>query len=260
MAGRGRPRSMPDSDLRQRMYTAAAELLDEAGGLSLSLEHLNMETVMRRADVSRSAVYRIWPTKEDFNHDLLDVLAAPSWMGAAALDEDTPRLAQEIVLDRPELLGTAEGRRAVLLEAVRQAAWQNFEAITSRPSWRTFVVLSMTLRSMPPGERREQLAAKLRQSDDYFSGRMSKFYAEMLPVLGLRPRSPFTEANVFDMLAKIGGALVEGLALHHDIEPELASARYPGPGGEWSAPALGFLAIIDAITEPDPDYAPPGGL
>jgi AcrR family transcriptional regulator len=252
-----RPRAMQDEELKERMYHAASDLLEQSGGFSLSLEHLNLETVMRRADVSRSAVYRVWPTKEDFNIDLLEVLAAPSWLGAAALDEETPRLAKEIILSRPELLETSDGRRAALVEAVREAAWQNFNAIVSKAAWRTFVVLSLTLPSVPAGERRERLAQELRESDMLFTSRMGDFYRQMLPILGLRPKPPFTHDNVYDLLAKVGGALVEGLALHHGLDPELSTERFAGPGGDWSPPAIGFLAIMDALTEPDPTFEPP---
>ena len=43
-----------------------------------TLEEVALETVIRRADVSRSAVYRVWPTKEEFNLELLETLAAPA--------------------------------------------------------------------------------------------------------------------------------------------------------------------------------------
>ncbi len=250
----GRPRSMPDSDLKRRMFDAAAELLEQAGGFSLSLEHLNLETVMRRADVSRSAVYRLWPTKDAFNVDLLEELAAPNWMGAAALDEATPRLAAAIVMSDPQALLTASGRRTALLEAVRQAAWQNFDAIITKPAWRFFVVLALTLPSLPEGEHRNRLAHRLRESDRHFTERMAHFYRDMLPQLGLRPKPPFTDSNVYDILAKVGGALVEGLALHHGMDPDLANQRFSGPGGDWSPPAIGFLAIADALLEPDPHF------
>jgi AcrR family transcriptional regulator len=253
----GRSRAMPDEELKSRMFAAAGELLDQVGGFTLSLEHLNLETVMRRADVSRSAVYRVWPTKDDFNIELLEMLAAPSWQGAAALDEETLVLAEEIIMSQPKLLETAEGRRAALLEAVRQSAWQNFVAISKQPAWRTFVVLSLTLPSVPAGERRDRLAQRLQESDALFSTRMATFYEMVLPVLGLRPRQPFTHDDVYDLLAKIGGALVEGLAVHQGLDPELGSRRFPGPGGEWSPPAIGFLAILDALVEPDPNH--PGG-
>jgi AcrR family transcriptional regulator len=213
--------------------------------------------VIRRANVSRSAVYRVWPTKEEFNLELLETLAAPSWMGAAALDEETLRLAREVVLSRPERLGSAEGRRTALLEAVRLAAWQNFDSLVGKPAWRTFVVLSLTLPSVPAGERRDGLAARLRDSDALFSNTMADFYRQMLPILGLRPKPPFTEENVYQFLAKVGGALVEGLGIHHGLDPGLSAQRFGGPGGEWSPPAIGFLAIIDALTEPDPDFQPP---
>lgn len=245
---------MPDEELKTRMFTAAEQLLEQAGGWSLSLEHLNLETVMRRADVSRSAVYRVWPTKDDFNVWLLEEMAAPAWQGAAHLDEETLLMAEKIIMSRPELLKTPAGRRELLLEAVRQTVWQNFDAVSQQPAWRTYVVLSMTLPTVPDDGRRERLAKRLRDSDAHFSALTAEFYRRVMPILGLRPKAPYTHENAYDLLAKIGGALVEGLAVHHGVDQELARMRLPGPGGDWSAPAIGFLAILDGLFEPDSDF------
>lgn len=253
----GRPRAMPDEDLKARMFQAAGELLEQAGGFSLSLEHLNLETVMRRADVSRSAVYRVWPTKEDFNIELLEVLAAPSYQRAAALDEHTLVEAEKIIMSQPELLKDASGRRRVLEQAVRQAVWRNFDAVSRQPAWRTFLVLSLTLPSVRDDDRRERLAQRLRDSDEHFAAITAEFYRSVMPVLGLRPKPPFTNDNVHDLLAQIGGALVEGLAVHHGLDPDLGAQRFPGPGGDWSLPAIAFLAILDTLIEADPGYVAP---
>ena len=94
---------------------------------------------------------------------------------------------------------------------------------------------------------------RLRDSDAHFSAQTAEFYRTVIPILGLRPKASCTRENAYDLLAKIGGALVEGLAVHHGVDQELARLRLPGPGGDWSAPAIGFLAILDALFEPDPD-------
>ena len=100
-APRGRPRAMPDDQLRDRMFTAAQQMLDAAGGFTLSTENVQLESVMRRADVSRSAVYRVWPTKEDFAFELLVAFASNGAGGVEPFDPSGRELAATLV-DRPE--------------------------------------------------------------------------------------------------------------------------------------------------------------
>jgi AcrR family transcriptional regulator len=49
-------------------------------GLTVSLDHISLEQVIRDAGVSRSAAYRRWPYKDLFFSDLVKQLAkAPPW-------------------------------------------------------------------------------------------------------------------------------------------------------------------------------------
>jgi AcrR family transcriptional regulator len=56
-------------------------------GLTVSLDHISLEEVIRDADVSRSAVYRRWPYKDLFFSDLVKELAR----SATATILDDPR-------------------------------------------------------------------------------------------------------------------------------------------------------------------------
>lgn len=262
----GRPKSLTDDELRLRMYKAANELLDETGGLTLSLDHLNLEQVMRRADVSRSAVYRVWPMKEEFNADYFEHLATAVTgrdgtsedvaKAVSAYDPKTPEVAAQVIFSRPELFQTPEGRRQVQLEAVRIAAKQNFDSITGQSEWRTFNALALTARAVADPARRDLLLGKLREGDAFFTTTMAAFYMGMFQILGLRPRPPFTAESMCSTLAVLGGSIVEGLGLHHAVNPELIAETIEFSGEEWTLPALGFLAVMDLVSEPDPDAVP----
>ena len=55
------------------MLESAAAMVNQAG-LTVSLDHLSFEDLIRDARVSRSAVYRRWPYKDLFFSDLLKEL------------------------------------------------------------------------------------------------------------------------------------------------------------------------------------------
>jgi AcrR family transcriptional regulator len=69
------------------MLVAALAMVSSTG-LTVSLEHISFEDVIRDAGVSRSAVYRRWPYKGLFFSDLLRQLATAA--GAGVLRR-TPR-------------------------------------------------------------------------------------------------------------------------------------------------------------------------
>ena len=58
-------------ELRDRMLDTAKSMIADAGGLTVSLAHLNMEEIIRAAGVPRSSVYREWAAREDFYVDLM---------------------------------------------------------------------------------------------------------------------------------------------------------------------------------------------
>lgn len=249
-----RPRVMTEEELRRRMFKTADQLFEDAGGAQLSFEHINFERIAGLSDVGRSAAYRVFPNKDAFLEEWLEHVAGPIGQEAAAFDEETQILAETIVVERAEELKTAHGRRALLLEAVRQAAHRNFLSLTSKNTWRSYQVLSLTVRNIEDEGLRAKVLAQLQESDRFFSDNMSKFYALMIGVLGLRPRAPFTEKAVFEVLAKLGGAVVEGLALHDFVDPDFKSLSFDIDGSEWSIASIGFMAVVDAVAEPDPDF------
>jgi hypothetical protein len=56
------------------MLKAAVAMVNRTG-LTVSLDHISFEDVIRDADVSCSAVYRRWPYKDLFFSDLVKELA-----------------------------------------------------------------------------------------------------------------------------------------------------------------------------------------
>lgn len=254
-APRGRPPAMSDEELREKMFEAAGEMLTEVGGFSLNFEHLDLESITRRANVSRSAVYRVWGTREEFNFDLLKAFASAGAGGVKPFDSETQDIARRVVEEKPELLEDAQGRRTLLLEAVRRATAANFTSILTQRSWRRYAVLTVSADSMTSiadtfdQERGQEILAIMRETEAVFYRKVISFYQGMFALLQLRPKPPFTEDTAYTALAYTTGALFHGLALHHTVNPDLNHTVYAGPGGEWTLPALSFLAILDMVSE-----------
>lgn len=267
-------RRLKEEDVRREMLKAARELIYELG-ITVSLEGLSMEDVIHRAAVPRSSVYRLWPYKGDFIDDLLSELAGPSAFGLAGFDQETLDKAGEVVERNLDKLGTAEDRRAVLLEAIRVGAQQNVEALAASYEWHAYTALQVTARSTRDPEARARISTQLERSEAMFISTMSAFYTKVFELLGVRVRSPYRIEHV----AAAGAAVLEGIALRkvltntsRDNPPdlhvigeggltltELVDAPIPGralDGGttDWSLASVAYLGVFDALVEPDPDY------
>lgn len=252
-----------DEEVRRLMLDAAREIVDEGGGLTVSLERFGFEEVARRAGVSRSTAYRAWGSKDQFDLELLRDLIGPNWHGTGAFDQKTMELASQTVAENLDMLKTVEGRRQLLLELIRVGAKRNFDTITASTQWRNYVALTATVistgRNRP--EFRDDLRQTLGDSETHYVGVMASFYADLSVILGFRLKRPHTE---FTRLASMGAAIAEGLALRQIIAPEFVEQTVvidhgDGPK-EWSLPALGFLAVLEQLVEMTPDYDPEGAL
>lgn len=251
-ATRGRPPAIPDDELRARMFTAAQQMLEESGGFTLSTENVQLEAVMRRADVSRSAVYRVWPTKEDFTFELIKAFATDGPGGIEPFGQAGEDAAREIVLGNQDKLATVAGRRELMVEAVRVVAGQNFRTIIETRRWRRYAALTITADAMDE-ERAEEVLATMRTTEEHLYAGFVDFYRAMFTLLQLRARPPFTDEGAPHDLARLTIALFQGLALQHTVDNQVGDTAYAAGGSddvEWSLPALGFLGLLDTVCEP----------
>ncbi len=253
------------------MFEAARQLVYEQG-VQISLEELSFEQVIALAGVSRSSAYRVWPYKGDFVQDLLCDLAGPNWLGTAAFDEETLQAAEQVVSANVDKLGSPEGRREVLLEAVRVGVNRNFQAIAASSEWHIYVALNAAVGSAGNDEGRLRIAAALQHSEMTFIDRMTEFYGHMIAALGLELREGYTVRH----MAMAGASVVEGLALrwllvkavdraqrppivpdHGWTLADVLGRPIPAPGRaananqeEWTLAAVAFLGVIDVMTKP----------
>ncbi len=237
------------------MLDAAIAMVNQTG-LTVSLDHLSFEDVIREARVSRSTVYRRWPYKDLFFSDLLKELARAATPAAVSSEESTIPEIRRVIEEHPDWLDTAELRRELLLELIRQGALHDFETMRRSTEWRTYLALHATFLSVADDTFRDELRAILAQSDREFVQRIAVAWEHLSSLFGYRLR-PELHAT-FELVASVASADVRGHVIMALAAPDAATERIRArPLGarheaEWSAPALALAGISMTFLEPDP--------
>jgi len=247
-----RGRRLSDQETEQRMLRAAVAMVSRTG-LTVSLDHISFEDIIRDAGVSRSAVYRRWPYKDLFFSDLVRQLARDA---TPAIVEDELELMRQIAASRPDWLETPELRHRLLLELFRQLSLLDFQAMIGSPGWRTYLALHATFMSLADGDLRDQVQAALNQSEQAHNARIAQAWRQLTALFGyrLRPESGIT----FEALATLLSATMRGLVVMALSAPDVAAQRIEArpfgadARGRWSLPALGLAGLASAFLEPDP--------
>jgi AcrR family transcriptional regulator len=248
-----RGRRLSDHETEQRMLRTAVTMV-RRDGLTVSLDNISLEDVIRDADVSRSAVYRRWPYKDLFISDLVKELAKNA---TPEIVDGELELMRRILAGHQDRLGTPELRHGLMVELFRQLALFDFETMYSSPGWRTYLALHATFLSLADGTLRDQVQAALAESERTQNERVARAWQELTAIFGyrLRPGSGVT----FETLATLLGATLNGLIVKALATPGVAGHRVLAhPFGavteqEWSMPGLGLGGIAAAFLEPDPE-------
>jgi AcrR family transcriptional regulator len=252
----GRSRRLSQAETERRMLATARDLVNRTG-LTVSLDHLGFEEIIRAADVSRSAAYRRWPHKELFIVDLVRELAETA--APPTIVDDEIALITSVVESDGEWLATAAGRQRLLAELFRRLAVLDFDVLHRSPGWRTYIALQATFVGLDDGELREQVRAQLAESERRHLGRVAQSWERLCVLFGFRLRPEL--GTSFDSLAILVSANLRGLFLMALASPWIATQRTSaspfgaGTPDEWSLAAFGIASIASAHLEPDPDVA-----
>lgn len=235
------------------MLQAATAMINREG-LTVSLDHLSFEDVIRDADVSRSAVYRRWPFKDLFFSDLVKELAKNA---TPTIAEDEVALMRQILGEHLDWFGTQELRQSLVAELVRQLALLDFETIYGSPGWRTYLALHATVASLAPGELHDEVQEALARSEQERIVRIATSWEQLSGLFGYRLRPELGVS--FETMATLLNASMRGLIIAALSTPDVASRRVEGsPFGaaskeEWSLAAIGLASVASALLEPDPE-------
>ena len=250
--GRRRPR-LTDEQTEKRMLATAAQALSREG-LTVSLDHIRLEDVIREAGVSRSTAYRRWPNKDLFLGDLLLELAGASEpMAMTGTQEASDAISAEI-LAHLDLLTSPQGRMQLAAEVLRKVGVADFRRVIATPQWRTYLALTVSAVSMAEGPLRSQVVETLAASERAFIQGIVHSHRTGHQLLGLRIR-PETGLD-YTALAQFANAAMRGLVSQAMIRPDVAEEEFDGKifgvQDRWSLPALVSVAGLSFL-EPDPD-------
>jgi AcrR family transcriptional regulator len=235
------------------MLAAAAEMIHESG-LTVSLEHISIEDVIRRAEVSRTAAYRRWRYKDEFFADLLRELARDPHPAAVGTQARYAELG-EFISGHLHWVETVDGRARLHAHAMRLSGAVDLLLLASSHRWRSYVALQAAVLSLDDSDFRTELQDRLAASERQIHERLAANYAAIAALAGLRLR-PDAGVDFLDV-AIMCSAVMNGVALKAQSDPALITQTVGSPVDDsaepWSIPAAACIAIQGFYLEPDPD-------
>jgi AcrR family transcriptional regulator len=242
-----------DYETERRMLDAARDAVVRAG-LTVSLEHISLEELIREAGVSHSAVFRRWPYRDLFLRDLIKELARDA---VPSIDDQEIEAIERVIAERVDRLETPEDRDGLVAELIREIALMHFEMLHQSAKWSTYLALNAACLSITDDETRDEVRSALAESEQAHIRAVAKVLEVLAGLVGYRLR-PETAAS-FDTLATLNTAALHGLITMAISDPALATQRlqaapfWPNDGAEWSLPAMALASNVAALLEPDPD-------
>ena len=244
-----------DRETERKMLDVAVSLVHQQG-ISAELDDLAFEQIVQEAGVPRDSAYRRWPKLHKFYGEVLLELASGTTLPVTESAIAEP--AGAIVLDRIEHLGTAQGRRNVVVEMFRVAIGADYDSIIASPEWNTFAALVACHQGIADDGIRDAVAAELAATEDRYVLARARVYAQLSAILGYRLVPPLAGPDGFELMSRAAGAAIMGLVAKIGLGgPAYESPRYLRAFGstdvaEWRPSTYIMASTIFSFIEPDP--------
>lgn len=218
-------------ETRKLLIDTGIEMLHRRG-VSVSVTHIRLTEVVKRAGMTTGAAYRCWENQGAYHRDL--AVAAAQWRDRGSVSETV------------ESIETLVRGGAPLAEMLRVAADAN---LYSYPEDTPFLT-TIALRTCAPADPAVAAAGRAHLSSAVEA--FAALYAGLLRVYGRRMREPYTIRDLALALA----ALSEGFALQAVVgdghDRVTRKDVEPGVGEDWSLFGCAAEAIVLRFTEADP--------
>lgn len=239
----------------QRMLDVAVAQI-EVEGMTVGLDGIRMERVIEQAGVSRASAYRRWPSREAFEAEVLvETVRRTSLVPETEGDIEALR---EVLQRHLPRLGEEQGRRDLVVEALRVSTTPDIRRISGSPRWLTYLSLLASYPSMAPGEVRDAVGGALLEAEQGFTARRAEIYADLASLVGYRLVPPMAGDEGFRALGSAAGSIMSGVVLRVLVDPDwleqrqelcLFGASEPAP---WSEPERHLVGLLLSHLEPDP--------
>lgn len=254
---------LSDTETERRMLDAALATLAEHG-MSVGLDDVRLEDVIRAAGVSRTSAYRRWPTRDAFVQDLLVEVARRTTVLSVAAEAaaDVDALADALETGPADATAVHD----TLVELLRVSFTVDLAAASRSSQFRTYLGLQATFVGLRSEELRARVGQVLTESEDRVAARGSALIAAAAQAFGLRPVPPLAGPDGFDVVSRALAATTTGFLVAALATPTLlidrttVAAHGSSRTAEWSTPVFVLTGMVLSAVEPDPRAAPAADL
>lgn len=229
-------------ETRQLLLQTGVEML-LARGITAGVSHIRLQEVVRRAQLTTGAAYRLWADQDDFHRDLA--------VEVTQMRDEAPAAEIRRVLEDPAMAGIPWE------EVIRLAAAAHLRSVRhpgSRDDRLFMVALALRASARTWDGLAEASAERHQQSVSEFE----EMYGVLMAAYGYRMRSPLTLRDFTAAMA----AMAEGFALqsvegipHPVFAAQTGTGHDPAAvallGGEWTLFGLAVRALVDGFMTQD---------
>lgn len=259
VAAPGRRTRLSDAQTERRMLDAALATLAEHG-MSVGLDDVRLEDVIRAAGVSRTSAYRRWPTRDAFVQDLLVEVARRTTALSVAADaaSDVEALADSLGSGPYDAAQVHDA----LVELLRLSFTFDLAATSRSAQFRTYLGLQATFVGLRSDELRARIAEVLTDSEERVAARGSALLTATAHAFGLRPVPPLGAPDGFGAVARALSATTTGFLVSALATPGLLTtttvlaAHGSSQRAEWSTPVFVLTGLVLSSVERDPERPP----